>query len=111
VAWVLTELVGYPVAARSCAAASSGLATPGSTHPRAWVVGLAITLAVAAASGVWVALLNVRSTSPMPADASAPAGRAHFMAVAGVFVSSIFLAGTILYGVPSLIVNVCARVR
>jgi hypothetical protein len=33
------------------------------------------------------------------------------LAVAGVFVSSIFLGGTVLYGLPSLIVNVCAQVR
>ena len=110
-AWVLTELVGYPVVARSCASASSGMAAQGSSHPRAWMVGLTILLAVVAASGVWVALVNMRATSAVPADASAPAGRAHFMAVAGVFVSSIFLAGTILYGIPSLIVNVCASVR
>lgn len=123
IAWVLTELVGYPMVARSCEPAAGAGGVHGFAHPRVWMVGLTILLAAVAASGLWAAWMNVRATSRSAADApsprarmvtgdrSAPWGRARFMAIAGVFVSSIFLAGTVMYGVPSLIVNVCAQVR
>lgn len=123
VAWVLTELVGYPIVARSCEPATSAQGMQGLAHPRAWMVGLTILLVVFAVSGLWTAWTNVRATSQVAIEApearshivtgdrSAPWGRARFMAVAGVFVSSIFLVGTVLYAIPSLIVNVCAQVR
>ena len=122
VAWVLTELVGYPMVARSCERSITG-GMQGLAHPRVWMVGLTILLAAVAASGVWVAVRNARATTRSAADAPppdayevtgdriAPWGRARFMAIAGVFVSSIFLVGTVMYGLPSLIVNVCAQVR
>jgi hypothetical protein len=108
---------------RSCEPASSGAGMAGLAHPRAWMVGLTVLLAVVALSGLWAAATSMRATSnargdappPRPnvvtGDRGAPWGRARFMAVAGVFVSSIFLGGTVLYGLPSLIVNVCAQVR
>jgi hypothetical protein len=122
---VLTELVGYPLAARSCEPASNGPGMGGLSDPRAWMIGLTTLLTVVAASGLWAAVHNVRATDHPRADTpssaerprsgrsddSAAWGRARFMAVAGVFVSSIFLGGTVLYGLPSLIVNLCAQVR
>lgn len=123
IAWVLGELIGYPMVARSCEPALGGVGMQGLTHPRVWMVGLTILLTAVAASGVWAAVMNVRATSQVPAEVStsrphsvtgdrnAPWGRARFMARAGVFVSSIFLVGTLMYGLPSLIVNVCAQVR
>ncbi len=123
VAWVLGELVGYPMVARSCEPASRGVGMAGLAHPRTWMVGLTLLLTVVALSGLWAAVTCMRDTSgarhdsPSPranmvtGDRAAPWGRARFMAVAGVFVSSIFLGGTVLYGLPSLIVNVCAQVR
>lgn len=123
IAWVLAELVGYPMVARSCEPALGGAGMQGLAHPRVWMGGLTLLLTAVAASGVWVALMSVRATSnavsnappPLPdavtGDRGAPWGRARFMAIAGVFVSSIFLLGTVLNGLPSLIVNVCAQVR
>jgi hypothetical protein len=125
IAWVLAELIGYPLVARSCEPASNGVGTASLSSPSAWMVALTILLTVVAASGLGAAVSSVRATLPSRAeglssparpdsvmsDSTAAWGRARFMAVAGVFVSSIFLAGTVLYGLPSLIVNVCAQVR
>ena len=123
VAWVLTELVGYPMVARSCEPGARGVGTSGLTHPRAWMIGLTALLAVVALSGLWTAIASVRATEPADGGSatdlapssdrewSASTGRARFMARAGVFVSAIFLGGTVLYALPSLIVNVCAQVR
>jgi hypothetical protein len=123
VAWALTELLGYPMVARSCESAAGADGMRGLAHPAVWMVGLTVLFAAVAASGVWVAWRNVRATARPVAGAavtSLPAvvegrgarpGRAHFMAVAGVFVSSIFLVGTLLYALPSLILNLCAQVR
>jgi len=123
IAWVLTELVGYPMVARSCEPGARGVGTSGLSHPRAWMVGLTALLAVVAVSGLWAAIASVRATDPARASGpssrpsssdrewSTSTGRARFMARAGVFVSAIFLGGTVLYALPSLIVNVCAQVR
>jgi len=120
IAWVLTELVGYPTVARKC---ESALGAPGLAHPRVWMGGLAVLFVIVAASGLLVALINMRATSRqrpevlppratiVTGDPGAPIGRARFMAIAGVFVSSVFLVGTAMYGIPSLIVNACAQVR
>jgi hypothetical protein len=123
VAWALAELVGYPVAARRCEPASRGLRAQSLADPRVWTLGLTALFTMLAISGLWIAISSVRTTMhargaeaptpqphPMTGD-TATWGRAHFMAVAGVFVSSIFVGGTVLYGLPSLIVNVCAQVR
>jgi len=87
------------------------------------MVGLAALLAVVAVSGLWAAIASVRATDPVRASGPSSrssssdgewgvsAGRARFMARAGVFVSAIFLGGTVLYALPSLVVNVCAQVR
>jgi hypothetical protein len=108
VAWSVTELVGYAMVARSCERGWHGPVASGFDNPRPWMIGLTVLLAIVAASGLWTAVTNVRATTEA---AETAASRAWFMAVAGVFVSSLFLAGIVLFGIPSLIVNACAQVR
>ena len=107
-AWVVAELVGYFLAARACDRGSAGaMERVGITQD-----ALAIGLAVIAVVGLVVAIGNWRSIhETSSAEEPAAVGRMHFMSLAGVIASGLFVLGIVLFAVPPLFVNACNHVR
>lgn len=121
-AWTVAELAGYVLAARSCEPGWNGLDAYGVTNVRPWTAALVLALALIAATGLYVALENLRHTGGTPprseharadstGDPAAVWSRVRFMAIAGVLSSALFLLGTVLFGLPPLIVNACVQTR
>ena len=104
-AWSVTELTGYYLSSRECAAGASGRA--GITQDL-----LAIGLGVIAVVGLVIAIANwqrVRETSAI--DGPPTESRAHFMALVGVVASTLFVVGIVFFALPPFLINVCAEVR
>lgn len=108
--WVLAELVGYYLAARSCEGVTGGVPLMGTNAPALSHLVLQLLAAVAAAVGLWIALGSWRRSS-RDDERSAAAGRAHFMAFAGVVVSCLFLFGIVLFGFAGTVVRACSQAR
>lgn len=110
--WVVGELAGYYLAARSCELGHAGIPLTGTAQPRVTHIVLETLIALVAAAGVFVALGNWRATQhdPRPGDPPAP-GRAHFMAFSGLVVSSLFLFGIVLFDFSGFVVNACSQAR
>jgi hypothetical protein len=111
-AWVLGELVGYYLAARSCEPGPAGIPLPGAANPVAAHVALETVAAIVAAIGLAIALSNWRRLRRdcKPDDPRA-VGRARFMASSGTIISAIFLFGILLFGISGLVVNPCIQAR
>ncbi|HEU4697816.1 MAG TPA: hypothetical protein VFS40_01410 [Gemmatimonadales bacterium] len=125
-AWVLIEAVGYFLVARNCAWGGSGLRAWAVPHAPAILVALTVlglaaggaAFAVARASWQGVtgpaaaatpAAPDPRTTDPATFARSAALGRARFLAYGGMFTSGLFLLGILLFGLPALLVQACAK--
>jgi hypothetical protein len=127
-AWVIAFAIGYTLASRSCEG-DNGMHATGVPAVR-WVnVAVSLVMAAAAAFGLLTALGSLRESreKPVPNDREAELeagamdpeargpvpwwGRELFMARAGVIGSSLFLAGTLLFVIPPLVLNVCSQAR
>lgn len=127
-AWMIAFSVGYTLVARSCEG-DNGMHATGLPGIR-WVdLGIAIVMAAVAAYGLSIALGSLREAKnkPAPGDfeleraaasidprsrGSAPWwGRELFMARAGVIGSTLFLASTLLFVIPPLVLNICSQAR
>lgn len=112
-AWSLTELAGYALASGVCASPSG--------HPVAAVLPLASVTIALGVAGFVIAFGNVRRTNPTQPDGdeypmtrtelAVVPSRVRFMALGGLMASSLFLAGTVLFAIPSLVVHGCAGAR
>ena len=110
--WVLSELVGYYVAARSCERGPTGVPLPGATHVIAAHTVIVVIAAIIAAIGLIIAAGNWRATrESVDSDRSAAVGRAHFMSFVGVVGSGLFLWGIILFGISAPALNACSQAR
>ena len=118
-AWLVTEFLGYLLAARSCEAGRNGINAYGVGSPPVVVGVLAFLMLVVAAAAAWVAGGTLRRLGARPAPAaaghatgrSAEWGRERFMALAGVLTGVLFAVGIILIGVPPLLVRACSQAR
>ena len=110
--WVLGEILGYYLAARSCELSPGGVPLLGTAHPAVTHIVFEAIAAIIAALGFSIALTNWRESryETSPGDAPAP-GRAHFMAFTGLVVSALFLFGIVLFGVSGFVVNTCSQAR
>ena len=125
-AWGIALGIGYVLVARSCEG-DNGMHARGIPGYR-WIdLSVAIVMACVAAYGLVTALGSLRAAKQRRApndrelEVSAGAidpearsevpwwGRELFMARAGVIGSSLFLAGTLLFVIPPLVVNVCSQ--
>ena len=119
-AWLVAELLGYLLAARSCEAGRNGINAYGVGDP-SLVVGLLTLLMLAVATAAtWTAGGSLRrlglSSGAITADgrrSDRPAewGRARFMALAGVLTGVLFGLGIVLIGLPPLLVRACSEAR
>jgi len=108
-AWILTEAVGYYMAARSCEAIR-GLPLAGPRYPMLAQAALGIGALIVAGIGLAIAISNLRRVNGRPVGTEATAlGRARFMAYGGVLVSVMFLGGIVMFVLPALIVNACSQ--
>lgn len=126
--WMVAFGIGYVLVARSCEG-DNGMHADGLPGFR-WIdLGVALVMAAVAAYGLSVALASLRTakrTSPpgdydteLASGAEDPAtrgtspwwGRELFMARAGVIGSAIFLAATLLFVIPPLLLHVCSQAR
>lgn len=126
--WTIAFAVGYTLVSRSCEG-DNGMHATGVGGIR-WVsLGIAIVMACVAAFGLVTALGSLREAKRKPApddreselesgalDPEARGtvpwwGRELFMARAGVIGSSLFLAATLLFVYPPLVLNVCSQAR
>ena len=112
-AWLVAELAGYYLAARSCEPVTGGVPMPGTVAPRVVQAVLAGVLALVAVAGLVLAIGNRRALEPHASASTGGTvrGRAHFMAMAGVIASALFLLGIVLFGLPPFFVNACSQVR
>lgn len=127
-AWMLAFGIGYVLVARSCEG-DNGMHFRGIPGFR-WIdLVVALAMAAVAAYGLSVALASLRAArrtsapsdydTELAAGAEEPAargaapwwGRELFMARAGVIGSAIFLAATLLFVFPPLLLNVCSQAR
>ncbi|HTI63445.1 MAG TPA: hypothetical protein VL524_08035 [Gemmatimonadaceae bacterium] len=127
-AWAVAFAIGYVLVSRSCEG-DNGMHARGIPGFR-WIdLGVAVVMACVAAVGLLTALGSLREARQRPApddrelEVSAGAidpeargttpwwGRERFMARAGVIGSSLFLAGTLLFVIPPLVLNVCSQAR
>jgi len=111
-AWVLTEGLGYYLAARSCELGAGGVPLEGTAHPAVTQAILSLVALLASGAGLFVSLGNWRAvrSHTAPGD-SAEWGRAHFMAFGGVLLSVLFLVGIVLFALPAFIVSPCSQAR
>jgi hypothetical protein len=110
--WVLSELVGYYVAARSCEHGVTGVPLAGATHVLAAHTAIVVIAAIIAAIGLIIAAGNWRATrESVGADRSAAVGRAYFMSFVGVVGSALFLWGIIMFGISAFALNACSQAR
>jgi hypothetical protein len=109
-AWVLTEGVGYYVAARSCEIGAAGLPLVGTTHPRLTQALISAVAFLIALTGLALALRNSRAVGgdAGPNDA-AELGRMRFMSYGGVLLGILFAGGIVLFALPAFIVNPCSQ--
>jgi hypothetical protein len=110
-AWSVAELLGYVLVARACdREPAAGMARAGVTHGV-----VAVALGVIAIIGLAIATGNLRSVRDVgdkETTGGPPArGRAHFMALAGVVMSALFVLGIVFFALPPLLVNWCNQVR
>jgi hypothetical protein len=107
-AWCVAELLGYYLVSRACdRGAASTVAHAGMTQDAVAIgLGVVAVVGLVIAAGNWQRVRK-RST-PNPAAAW---GRAHFMALAGVVASALFVLGIVLFALPPLLVNACDQVR
>ncbi len=112
IAWVLMEMVGYYLAARSCEPGTGGVPLLGTAAPRVTQVVLDVVALAAAVFGLVLSIGSRRALQPQPPRDSTPEqGRAHFMALVGVFTSALFIGGIVLFGIPPFLVNACSQAR
>ena len=110
-AWTVAELLGYFLVARACDRdPPSGVAHAGITQGV-----VAVLLGVIAVAGLVLAISNLRSVGDvgdreMPGVPTAR-GRARFMSLAGVVMSSLFVLGIVFFALPPLFVNWCNQAR
>jgi hypothetical protein len=110
-AWVVAELLGYVMAARSCEPPGAGVPLSGSDHPATAHLIIQAAAAIVAATGLILAVGNWRATRQgAPGEPPAP-GRAHFMGFTGQIVSALFLFGILLFGFSGFVVDVCRQSR
>lgn len=110
-AWVLMEIVGYYLAARSCEPGTSGIPLLGTSNARVTQVVIDAIAIVIALIGLGTAFRSWRAL-PQPDRSAAPElGRAQFMAFVGVLVSALFIGGIVLFGIPPFLVNACSQAR
>ncbi|HEX4683533.1 MAG TPA: hypothetical protein VH277_12525 [Gemmatimonadaceae bacterium] len=111
-AWLIMEMVGYYLAARSCEPATSGVPMAGTAHPRVTQVVIDVIALIIGIMGLAIALKSWRALQPQPDRDSSPEwGRAHFMAFVGVLTSVLFLGGIFMFGIPPFLVNACSQAR
>jgi hypothetical protein len=110
-AWSVAELLGYFLVARACdREPAAGMAHAGITQGV-----VAIVLGIIAIVGLAIAISNLRRVGDvggreMPGVPTAR-GRARFMALAGVVMSSLFVLGIVFFALPPLFVNWCNQAR
>ena len=110
-AWSVAELLGYVLVARACdREPGAGIAHAGITQDV-----VAVVLGVIAIIGLVIAVGNLRTIGDV-GDREMPGvptvqGRARFMALAGVVMSSLFVLGIVFFALPPLLVNWCNQIR
>jgi hypothetical protein len=107
-AWALQLIVSYALVAHFCFPQTEPLPSPavGATHAVTIVVSAALILVAVLA--LIVAIRSVRATGSDEDAADVRAGRARFMARAGLLVSGIFVYGTIMAALPLVSMRPCA---
>ena len=126
--WAAAFAIDYVLVSRYCEG-DNGMHWRGLPGSR-WVdLGVALLMTCVAAAGLFVAITSLRESRQKPAgddlelEISAGAmdpeargtvpwwGRERFMARAGVIGSSIFLAATLLFVYPPIVLNFCSQAR
>lgn len=126
--WMIAFGIGYVLVARSCEG-DNGMHATGLPGVR-WIdLGVAIVMSAVAALGLFTALGSLRQAKEKPAPGDLALERAAgaidplsrgeapwwdrelFMAKAGVIGSTLFLAGTLLFVYPPLVLNICSQAR
>jgi hypothetical protein len=107
-AWVVAELLGYPLASRGCDQRTvSAAARTGVTQDV-----IAVVLALIAVAGLVIAMGNWRQArAAASSNETAARGRAQFMSLAGVVASALFTLGIVFFALPPLLINICREVR
>jgi hypothetical protein len=110
-AWSVAELVGYFLVARAC----DRNPPAGAAHAGITQDVVAVVLGIIATLGLVIAIANLRSVGDV-GDREMPGvptvrGRARFMALAGVVMSSLFVLGIVFFALPPLFVNWCNQAR
>jgi hypothetical protein len=110
--WLIGEIVGYYLAARSCEPGPAGIPLAGTAYPATVHVVFELVLAIVAAIGLGIALSSWRRVrDERGPDEPTAAGRARFMAVTGLITSALFLFGILLFGFSGFVVNSCSQAR
>lgn len=110
-AWSVTELLGYVLVARACDRVPNGSVA----HAGIVQDVVAVVLGIIAIVGLVIAISNLRRVGD-GGDREMPGvptvrGRARFMALAGVVMSSLFVLGIVFFALPPLFVNWCNQAR
>ena len=103
-AWSVAELLGYFLVARAC-----------DRNPPNGVAHAGITQDVVAVVLGVIAIANLRDVGDVGdremRGVPTVRGRARFMSLAGVVMSSLFVLGIVFFALPPLFVNWCNQVR
>lgn len=109
--WVLGELIGYYIAARSCEPRAGGIPLLGASSPAVVEIVIQIVAALVAVAGIGIAFTSWRRSRPTGGVAHAYRERSEFMAFAGMILGAVLLFGILLFVFPGFVVRACDQAR
>jgi hypothetical protein len=107
-AWALQLIASYALVAHFCYPHTTPLSTPAFDGTRPVAIVVSVVLVAVAALALFVAVRAVRSTDDVKKPEEVGTGRTRFMARAGVFVSGIFVYGTLMATLPLFSMQLCS---
>ncbi|HYY32172.1 MAG TPA: hypothetical protein VE693_01115 [Gaiellaceae bacterium] len=102
-AWTAEHIVGYGMTEAACGAGGSAWGIDTTT----WELALTLATAAIVLTAVAASATMVFATRGVHHDGPPPLGRLHFMAVAGLFVATLFLFLTLMAGLGAVTLAGC----
>jgi hypothetical protein len=105
--WSLLSIVNYVLAAQSCAPAGVHLARPLFPGVRLFAGALTLVGIAIVAAALVTAVRSHAASNHAAAPRDAVWSRVHFMALAGIITSAVFLVGIVLHGIAVIVLPAC----
>lgn len=109
-AWIVHGLGSFVISDAACVRAHAGVGMSVGTL-QAILVALTLAMLGVAVSGALVAWTTWRALATGELEHTEAHGRGEFMAVAGIFISAIFIIGIVWGGLAPLLTGLCEATR